>query len=111
MEFKIETMPGNDEVKRVVLVPSNEEGGFVLDHPYYGQRIVSKLGIVAFRDDTQKVLESGMATADEYFVHVNESSDLHAVTGIDVVAMLDVPGFGNTITAEVELFREVVPVL
>lgn len=110
MDFKIEEMQGNADVKRVVVVPSNEEGGFVFNHPYYGQRVVGKLGVKAFRDDTQEIIEFGMATVGDYFKSLEDSSDYHAVPGLDVVAVLDIPGSGNTVTVEVELFKEVAPV-
>lgn len=110
MEFKIESMNGHTDTKRVKVVPSHEDGGFVFDHPHYGRRIVGWLGVRAYIEDTQELLESGAVSTDQYFKPVEDSVDTHAVPGLDVVAILDIPGSRNSVTVEVELFREVAPV-
>ncbi len=109
MKFEFEQV-GEQLIKKVSIVPSIEGGSFRVIHDYYGERIVSRIGLAGISGSVAEQIESGDISADVLF-NVNEDNtvtfdrrrmDCGTVT-------FSHPGSGNSTGAAISSFVELAP--
>jgi len=116
MKLEFEATETNPDIKRPYIVPSHEKGYFVIDHSYYGTRLVGRLSLKGVTNEAVDLMERGKLGVDKLFVAAGDDDSLMRAVGIpdhalgELNATITIPGSGNTVNVHLEEFREVAPV-
>ena len=99
------------DLRRVAVVPSHEDGHFIVDHSYFGKRLVGEVVLLGVSDEDLETMHStGEFPLSEYVV-TDEEGNARPINGHAEVIINSLDhGSNNTVTIGIESFREFAPV-
>lgn len=106
MRFEIEGKEVADKtIKRVNVLPSDENGLFVIDHSGYAQRTVGKIGLAGMAQESVEEIEAGNVEVADCFEE-REDGVIVPKEGITLAATIALDHTANTLSINPEAFRE-----
>lgn len=98
------------DLRRVALVPSHEEGHFVIEDSYFGKQVVSRVVLLDVADEDLEVIHATGEFPLERYVSTDEQGKSDPTVGRFQVNFPYKHGSGNSVNMSVHSIREFAPV-
>ena len=111
MRFEVEEREvGDQTLKRVSVLPSDERGLFVVEHDCYRHRAVGSIGLAGMNTEDAGRLQDGTIRLSDLFISTETGQVTVADEGIRLVASVDPDGISYGLNVEISSFRELAAV-